>query len=153
MEKFVPFKRSYADYMKEAYKEAVLAYEKGEIPVGAVVVCNNKIIARGHNQTETLNDVTAHAEMIVLTAAENHLGNKYLNECDLYITLEPCIMCAGALFWAQFRKVTYAADDPKQGYTRLEENILHPKTEVVKGIMKEECETLLKNFFLRLRDN
>lgn len=149
----ISFKRSPEEYMKEAIKEAMQAYDKGEIPVGAVVVCNNKIIARGHNQTETLNDVTAHAEMIVLTAAENHLGNKYLNECDIYVTLEPCVMCGGALFWAQFNNVIYGCSDPRQGFTRLKENILHPKTNLTSGILKDECEALLKKFFLNLRKN
>lgn len=138
-------------FMKEAYKEAVYAFEKNEIPVGAVVVCKNKIIARAHNQTETLNDVTAHAEMIAVTSASNYLGNKYLNECDLYITLEPCVMCAGALFWAQFRRVIYGASDVKRGFTTVGETILHPKTEVKTGIMTKESEQLLQEFFKKLR--
>lgn len=138
--------------MKEAFKEAVYAFEKNEIPVGAVVVCKNKVIARAHNQTETLNDVTAHAEMIAVTSASNHLGNKYLNECDLYVTLEPCVMCAGALFWAQFRRVIFGAGDPKRGYSLLEGRIFHPKTEVVKGVMAKESEQLLQQFFKKLRE-
>jgi tRNA(adenine34) deaminase len=149
----ISFERTEEEYMREAYKEAVYAYEEGEIPVGAIVVCNNKIIARGHNQTEALNDVTAHAEMIVLTAAENYLGNKYLNECDIYITLEPCVMCAGAMFWAQFNKVVFGCHDPRQGYTKIKENVLHPRTKLVSGILQEECEALLKKFFLNLRRN
>lgn len=138
--------------MKEAYKEAVYAFEKNEVPVGAVVVCNNKIIARAHNQTETLNDVTAHAEMIAVTSASNYLGNKYLNECDLYITLEPCVMCAGALFWAQFRRVIYGASDVKRGFTKVGEKVLHPKTEVKTGVMAKESEALLLEFFKKLRE-
>jgi tRNA(adenine34) deaminase len=137
--------------MKEAFKEALQAYNENEIPVGAVVVCKNKIIARAHNQTETLNDVTAHAEMIALTSASNHLGNKYLNECDLFITLEPCVMCAGALFWAQFKRVIYGASDIKRGFSNVPTNLLHPKTEVVKGIMAKESEQILQEFFKKLR--
>ena len=138
-------------FMKEAYKEALYALEKDEIPVGAVVVCNNKIIARAHNQTETLSDVTAHAEMIAITSASNYLGNKYLSECDLYITLEPCVMCAGALYWAQFRRVIYGAGDIKRGFTCVNKNILHPKTEVKTGILAKESEQLLQDFFKKLR--
>ena len=138
-------------FMKEAFKEALIAFEKNEIPVGAVVVCKNKIIARAHNQTETLNDVTAHAEMIAVTSAANYLGSKYLPECDLYITLEPCVMCAGALFWAQFKRVIYGAADIKRGFTNIEQRILHPKTEVVRGIMAAESEELLHRFFDKLR--
>jgi tRNA(adenine34) deaminase len=139
-------------FMKEAYKEALYAMEENEIPVGAVVVCNNKIIARAHNQTEALNDVTAHAEMIAITSASNYLGNKYLSDCDLFITLEPCVMCAGALFWAQFRRVIYGASDVKRGFAGIGEKILHPKTEVVKGLMAKESEQLLQEFFKKLRD-
>ncbi|HEY8400082.1 MAG TPA: nucleoside deaminase [Cytophagaceae bacterium] len=139
-------------YMKEAFKEALLAFEEGEVPVGAVVVCNKKIIARAHNQTERLNDVTAHAEMIALTSAANHLGSKYLEECDLYVTLEPCVMCAGAIFWGQFRRLIFAASDEKRGFTRVETNLLHPKTQVVKGIMAKESEQLLRDFFKKLRN-
>lgn len=146
--------QSFSDehFMKEAYKEAQYAFEKDEIPVGAVVVCKNKVIARGHNQTEILNDVTAHAEMIALTSASNHLGSKYLNECDIFITLEPCVMCAGALFWAQFRRVIYGASDPKRGYSTVNPAILHPKTIVVKGIMAKESQDLLNEFFRKLRE-
>lgn len=139
-------------YMKEAFKEALLAFDEGEIPVGAVVVCNKKIIARAHNQTERLNDVTAHAEMIALTSAANHLGSKYLNECDLYVTLEPCVMCAGAIFWGQFRRLIFAASDEKRGFTRVETNLLHPKTQIAKGIMAKESEQLLHDFFKKLRN-
>ena len=153
MSELILLERTDEYYMQEAFKEALKAYDEGEIPVGAVVVCNNKIIARGHNLTETLNDVTAHAEMIVITSAENHLGNKYLNECELYVTLEPCLMCAGAIFWAQFQKVVYATNDSRQGFTKISDNILHVKTKVFAGVMKEECDALLKKFFLNLRNN
>ncbi|MFL5730229.1 MAG: nucleoside deaminase [Cytophagaceae bacterium] len=139
-------------YMKEAYKEACKAFEEEEIPIGAIVVCNNRIIARGYNQTERLNDVTAHAEMIAITSAANHLGSKYLTECDLYVTIEPCVMCAGALYWAQFRKVVFGAPDPKRGYSRISADMLHPKTELLTGVLQKECEDLMKKFFLKLRD-
>lgn len=139
-------------YMKEALKEAAKAFDEGEVPVGAVVVCNNKIIARGYNQTERLNDVTAHAEMIAVTSAANHLGSKYLTECDLYVTIEPCVMCAGALFWAQFRRVIFGATDPKRGFSRISKEMLHPKTELLKGVFQKESEELMKKFFLKLRD-
>jgi len=138
-------------FMKEAYKEALYAFEKNEIPVGAVVVCKNKIIARAHNETETLNDVTAHAEMIAITSASNYLGNKYLSDCDIYVTLEPCVMCAGALFWAQFRRVIFGAGDPKRGFSKLDEIVLHPKTELIRGVMAKESEDLLQEFFKKLR--
>jgi tRNA(adenine34) deaminase len=139
-------------FMKEALKEALYAYEEDEIPIGAVVVCQNKIIARGHNQTERLNDVTAHAEMIALTSASNNLGSKYLPECDIYVTVEPCVMCAGALFWAQFRRVIFGARDEKRGFERIGKPLLHPKTELVQGVMKQECEQLMKKFFDKLRN-
>jgi tRNA(adenine34) deaminase len=139
-------------YMKEALKEASKAFDEEEIPIGAVVVCNNRIIGRGYNQTEKLKDVTAHAEMIAITSAANHLGSKYLTDCDLYVTIEPCVMCAGALYWAQFRKVVFGAPDPKRGYSRISEEILHPKTELLKGILHKEAEELMKKFFLKLRD-
>jgi tRNA(adenine34) deaminase len=138
-------------FMKEAFKEAMYAFEKNEVPVGAVIVCKNKIIARAHNQTETLNDVTAHAEMIALTSASNYLGSKYLPECDLYVTLEPCVMCAGAIYWAQFRRIIFGASDVKRGYSRIQDSLLHPKTEVVKGVMAKESEQLLQQFFNKLR--
>lgn len=137
--------------MKEAFKEAHKAFEKDEIPVGAVVVANQRIIARAHNFTEQLNDVTAHAEMQVITAAANALGGKYLNECSLYVTLEPCPMCAGALYWAQLGRLIYAASDPKRGFTKLAESLLHPKTHVEKGLMADEAERLLKAFFQKKR--
>lgn len=138
-------------FMKEAYKEAQLAYEEGEIPVGAVVVSKNRIIAKAHNMTERLNDVTAHAEMLAITSAANTLGSKYLNECTLYVTLEPCSMCGGALHWSQLKKLVFAASDPKRGFQRLEPSVIHPKTEVITGVMKQECEALLDDFFDTIR--
>ena len=138
-------------FMKEALKEAEKALEKDEVPVGAVVVCKNQIIARAHNYTENLNDVTAHAEMQAFTAAANYLGGKYLNECTLYVTLEPCVMCAGASYWAQLRKVVIGAPDEQRGFLKLSENVLHPKTEVITGIMKDECAALLNTFFAMKR--
>ena len=137
--------------MQEALKEAKKAFEADEIPVGAVIVANNKIIARGYNLTQRLNDVTAHAEMQTITAAANSIGGKYLTDCILYVTLEPCIMCAGALGWSQISKIVYGASDFKKGFTTLEKNILHPKTEVENGILKEECEQLLNDFFAKKR--
>jgi len=134
-------------YMKEALKEAQYAYEEGEVPVGAVVVCNNRIIARAHNQTERLTDVTAHAEMIALTAAANFLGSKYLNECTLYVTLEPCVMCSGAFQWAQLERLVFGASDEKRGYLLLNQPVLHPKTKVDSGILAHESALLLKSFF------
>ena len=134
-------------FMKRALQEAQEAYEAGEVPVGALVVSQNKIIAKGSNQVELLNDVTAHAEVIALTAAANNLGAKYLNDCTLYVTLEPCVMCAGALYWSQIGKIVYGASDPKRGYGRIDENLLHPKTEVVAGICAEESKLLLQEFF------
>ncbi len=140
-----PFNDEY--FMKEAFKEAQKAFEMDEVPVGAVVVCDNQIIARAHNFTEKLNDVTAHAEMQVFTSASDFLGGKYLNECTLYVTLEPCIMCAGASYWTQLKKLVYGAKDFKRGYLKLAECILHPKTEVVSGIMSDSCSKLLMDFF------
>ena len=138
-------------FMKEALKEAEYARTEGEIPVGAVVVCQNRIIARAHNQTETLNDATAHAEMIALTAAFHHLGAKYLPDCTLYVTLEPCVMCAGATFWAQLQKVVYGASDPQRGFDRISERILHAKTKIVGGILAQESKILLDDFFSEIR--
>ena len=138
-------------FMKLAYAEAQEALAKDEVPIGAVVVLNGAVIGRGHNLTQTLNDVTAHAEMQAITAASSYLGAKYLNECTLYVTLEPCVMCAGAIAWSQLGKLVYAAEDPKKGYTLLGKNILHPKTEVRTGVMKEECAELLKSFFAKKR--
>ena len=138
-------------FMKEALKEAQKAFDADEVPVGVVVVCNNQIIARGHNLTERLNDVTAHAEMQAITAAANHLGGKYLNECTLYVTLEPCLMCAGALHWSQLQKLVIGAPDLKRGFMRLNQTVLHPKTTVVSGIFAEECSALLTQFFQQKR--
>lgn len=135
-----------AYFMKLAYQEALKAMEVDEVPIGAVMVCNNKVLARTHNQTEMLNDVTAHAEMLAITAAANALGAKYLDECTLYVTLEPCPMCAGALCHAHVGKVVWAADDPKNGFSRFGK-MLHSKTKVMTGVMKEECQSLLTDFF------
>ncbi|RLD80277.1 MAG: nucleoside deaminase [Bacteroidetes bacterium] len=134
-------------FMKEALKEANKALDANEVPVGAVIVSNNKIIARGHNLTETLNDSTAHAEMQAFTAATEYLGAKYLNECTLYVTLEPCTMCAGAAYWSQIGRIVFGASDEKRGYQKLKTNILHPKTKVVKGVLENECSTLVTVFF------
>ncbi|HMQ47409.1 MAG TPA: nucleoside deaminase [Saprospiraceae bacterium] len=134
-------------FMKQALHEAHQAQEKGEIPVGAVVVCQNRIIARGHNQTELLKDVTAHAEMIALGAASNFLGGKYLGDCTLYVTLEPCVMCAGALYWSQLGRLVYGAADDKRGFMRFGKTMLHPRTQVEFGVLMEECAELLKTFF------
>ncbi|MBR5147964.1 MAG: nucleoside deaminase [Bacteroidaceae bacterium] len=134
-------------YMKMALDEASKAYEQGEVPVGAVVVCQGRVIARAHNLTETLTDVTAHAEMQAITAAANYLGGKYLNECTLYVTVEPCVMCAGALGWAQTKRIVFGAADEKRGFQRFAPHALHPKTEVVSGVMADECAALMKTFF------
>lgn len=134
-------------YMKLAMQEATLALEKGEVPVGAIVVCQQQVIARAHNQTELLRDVTAHAEIIAITAASDYLATKYLNECSLYVTLEPCIMCAGALSWAQVGKIIYGASDDKKGFSLYGKNILHPKTIIEYGVLKEECGVILTDFF------
>jgi len=139
-------------FMKEAYKEAKVAFEEGEVPVGAVVVCKNRVIGRGHNQTERLTDSTAHAEMLAVTSASNYLGSKYLSECTLYVTLEPCVMCAGALHWVQLMKLVYGADDVQRGFTLVSSPLLHPRTEVVKGVMKLESRTLVDDFFRRIRE-
>ncbi|MBR1733134.1 MAG: nucleoside deaminase [Alloprevotella sp.] len=139
------------DYMKRALAEAKQAAAEGEIPVGAVVVCQDRIIARAHNLTETLHDVTAHAEMQAVTAAADHLGGKYLDVCTLYVTLEPCTMCAGALGWAQLGRLVYGASDPKRGYTVYAPDALHPKTEVCGGILADDCAELLKDFFKQRR--
>ena len=139
-------------YMKEALKEAKKALESDEVPVGAVIVCNNQIIARAHNFTERLNDVTAHAEMQAFTSAADYLGGKYLNECTLYVTLEPCLMCAGASYWAQLNKIVFGASDEKRGFQNKAGLVLHPKTECVKGVMAEECAQLLTDFFASKRE-
>ncbi len=138
---------SHEAFMKEALKEAHKAFDADEVPVGAVIVCNNKIIARAHNLSERLNDVTAHAEMQAITAAANFLNGKYLNECSLYVTLEPCVMCAGALAWAQINKIIYGASDMKRGFHLINNAVLHPKTEVIRGVLADESAVLLKTFF------
>lgn len=138
-------------YMKMALAEAEQAYAEGEVPVGAVVVCKGRVIARAHNLTETLTDVTAHAEMQAVTAAANYLGGKYLSECVLYVTVEPCVMCAGALGWAQLGRLVYGAADEKRGYRRYAPQALHPRAEVVEGVMAEECAELMKRFFSERR--
>ncbi len=138
-------------YMRQALAEARQAAERGEIPVGAVVVCKDRIIARAHNLTETLTDVTAHAEMQAITAAASTLGGKYLNECTLYVTVEPCVMCAGALGWAQLGRLVFGAEDVKRGYRRYAPQALHPKTEVVQGLLADECAALMKAFFAARR--
>ena len=134
-----------------ALQEAASAGDEGEIPVGAVVVSHNRIIAKGHNQTERLTDVTAHAEVLAITAAEQFLGSKYLPQCTLYVTLEPCVMCAGALFWAQIGRLVIGAPDPKRGYSLVQPSLLHPKTRLTKGILAEESLALLAKFFRGLR--
>lgn len=140
-----PFGDSY--FMKEALKEAHRALEKDEVPVGAVVVCENRIIARAHNLTETLNDATAHAEMQAITSASDAIGGKYLINCTLYVTLEPCLMCAGALMWSQVSKVVFGAHDNKKGYTTYNTVVLNKKQEIIGGVMEEECSDIITNFF------
>jgi tRNA(adenine34) deaminase len=139
-------------YMKEALKEAARAFEKDEVPVGAVIVCGDRIIARAHNLTEHLTDITAHAEMQAFTAAADFLGAKYLPGCTLYVTLEPCVMCAGASFWTQIGRIVYGARDEKRGYTVTSSAILHPRTQVVSGVLEQECSTLLNAFFAAKRN-
>lgn len=138
-------------YMRQALVEAQKAAERDEVPVGAVVVCRDRIIARAHNLTETLNDVTAHAEMQAITAAANYLGGKYLNDCTLYVTVEPCVMCAGAIAWAQMGRLVIGAMDDKRGYQKYAPHALHPKTLVAQDVMAEECASLMKEFFKRKR--
>ena len=138
-------------YMNKALEEARRAFEADEIPVGAVVVCQDTIIAKAHNLTETLTDVTAHAEMQAITAASEYLGGKYLTDCTLYVTVEPCIMCAGALGWSQIRRVVFGARDDKRGYQRFAPEALHPRTEVTSGVLEDECAELMKSFFKRKR--
>lgn len=138
-------------FMREALKQALIAREEGEIPVGAVVVASNQIIARAYNQTEKLNDPTAHAEMLALTSAANYLGTKYLTDCSLYVTLEPCGMCAGALYWGQLGKLIYAASDEQRGFSVINPKLLHPKTKVVRGPFAEEAGKLVIDFFKGLR--
>jgi tRNA(adenine34) deaminase len=138
-------------YMRQALIEAEKAVERDEVPVGAVVVCRDRVIARAHNLTETLNDVTAHAEMQAITAAANYLGGKYLNDCTLYVTVEPCVMCAGAIAWAQMGRLVIGAMDDKRGYQKYAPQALHPKTIVIENVMAEECASLMKDFFKRKR--
>jgi len=139
-------------FMRQALKEARKALEAGEVPVGAVVVCGNRIIARAHNQTERLTDATAHAEMLAVTAAANSLGAKYLTECTLYVTLEPCVMCAGALAWVQLQRLVFGATDPQRGYRLVNGNVLHPRTQVTAGIEAAQCKELLEQFFKTIRE-
>jgi tRNA(adenine34) deaminase len=138
-------------YMRKALEQAQIAFEKDEVPVGAVIVCKDQIIARAHNLTQTLNDVTAHAEMQAFTSAAGYLGGKYLKDCSLFVTLEPCIMCAGAAFWTQIDNIVYGAKDEKRGFSIIKENILHPKTKVTSGVLEKECSDLLKEFFAEKR--
>lgn len=139
------------NYMKQALAEARKAFAEDEVPIGAIIVCNDRIIARAHNLTETLNDVTAHAEMQAITAAAANIGGKYLNQCTLYVTVEPCPMCAGAIGWAQMGRVVYGASDEKRGFAKYAPDVLHPKTEVTKGICADEATALMKEFFSKKR--
>lgn len=143
---------SHEYFMREALKEAKKALNKDEIPVGAIIIANNTIIARAHNLTETLNDVTAHAEMQAITSAAGSIGGKYLNGCTLYVTLEPCVMCAGALFWSQISEIVFGAFDEKRGYSLINQPLLHPKTTIVPGILENECSRLIKSFFADKRN-
>lgn len=138
-------------FMRKALVEAQAAFDEGEIPVGAIMVCRGRIISRAHNLTETLTDVTAHAEMQAITAAANALGGKYLTDCTLYVTVEPCPMCAGAIGWAQIPRVVYGASDEKRGYRRFAPNVLHPKATAIGGVLEEECRTLMQEFFKKRR--
>ena len=138
-------------FMRKAIAEAQIAYDEGEVPVGAIVVCDGKVICRAHNNVERLNDVTAHAEMLAITMAANELGGKYLTGCTLYVTVEPCAMCASAMGWAQLSRIVYGAGDEKRGYRLLAPQALHPKTEVISGVLEGDCSALMKEFFSRLR--
>ena len=138
-------------YMRMALMEAQKAFEEDEVPVGAIIVSRGRVVGRGHNLVETLTDVTAHAEVQAITAASTTLGGKYLNECTLYVTVEPCVMCAGALAWSQIGRIVYGAADEKRGFSRLADNILHPRTVVQSGVLAVECERLMKDFFAKLR--
>ena len=138
-------------YMKEALREAQCAATEDEVPIGAVVVCRGRVIAKGHNMTERLNDPTAHAEMVAITAATEAMGGKYLNDCTLFVTVEPCPMCAGALAWSQIGKVVYGAADPKRGFSLFSPSLMHPKTEVVSGVLAEECSEIVSEFFRNKR--
>ncbi len=141
----------YEKYMKEALREAAYAAAEDEVPIGAIIVCRGKIIGKGHNMTEKLNDPTAHAEMIAITAATEAMGGKYLNDCTLYVTVEPCPMCAGALAWSQIGRVVYGASDPKRGFSLFSPSLMHPKTEVVSGVLADECGRMVTDFFLAKR--
>lgn len=138
-------------FMKDALREAVAAAAEDEVPIGAVIVCRGRIIGKGHNMTERLNDPTAHAEMIAITAATEAIGGKYLNDCTLYVTVEPCPMCAGALAWSQIGRVVYGASDPKRGFTQFTPSLMHPKTVVVSGVLEDECGSLVSDFFRNKR--
>lgn len=138
--------------MKQALKQAITAFDEDEVPIGAVVVVNNQIIGKGYNQTKRLNDSTAHAEMLATTSAFNHFQSSILDECTLYVTVEPCAMCAGAIKWARFKKVVFGANEPKSGFTQYQPTILHPKTKVVSGVLEEECRQLMQQFFAKKRE-
>ena len=138
-------------FMKKAFEEPKTAFDKNEVPVGAIIVCKNKIIARAHNLTEQLTDFTAHAEMQVFTSASEYLQNKYLNECTLYVTLEPCLMCAGAAFWTRIGTLIYGASDNKRGFSKIKNSIIHPKTILISSVLENECSILLKDFFQKKR--
>ncbi|MBR2127689.1 MAG: nucleoside deaminase [Bacteroidales bacterium] len=138
-------------YMKDALREAGMAATEDEVPIGAVIVCRGRIIGKGHNMTERLNDPTAHAEMIAITAATEAMGGKYLNDCTLYVTVEPCPMCAGALAWSQIGRIVYGASDPKRGFSMFSPSLMHPKTEVVSGVLADECSNLVTEFFKNKR--
>lgn len=140
------------NFMKKAIQEAEIAFAEGEVPVGAVIVCNNAVIAKAHNQVEKLNDITAHAEILAITAASNYLGSKFLEDCTLYVTLEPCTMCAGAIKWARLGRVVYGASDDKAGFMKYGKAFLHPSTKLEYGVCHESCSDLLKSFFKGLRD-
>ena len=140
-------------FMKIALQEANLASEKGEIPVGAVIVCNNTIVAKAHNQTQQLNDFTAHAEMLAFTSASEYLANKYLKNCTLYVTLEPCTMCASASAWTQIGRIVFGANDPKKGFSKYTPSLIHPQTKIISGILEKECLSLLQDFFISKRTN
>lgn len=147
-----PLVLSHEYFMQQALREAQKAFDANEVPIGCVVVQNSKIIGKGHNQTERLNDATAHAEMLAITAATNHLGSKYLDECTVYVTIEPCTMCAGALFWARPELVVFGAPEPKVGFTRHRQTILHPRTTIVSGVLSDDCSSLMKKFFVNTRN-
>ncbi len=138
-------------FMQIALQQATIAFDEGEIPVGAVIVCQNQIIAKAYNQTEKLSDVTAHAEMLAITSATQTLGTKYLKDCTLYVTLEPCVMCGGAIFWSQLSRIVWGASDEKRGFKKINPSIIHPKSQVTFGILQQDCEYLLKSFFSQLR--